>query len=945
MNNMEQISSVTKAQQKAISHYEGPALVVAGPGAGKTFVITERVKNLISNHKIDPKNILVTTFTNKAADELKVKLAKTIGKNAELIHISTIHSFCKTMLEKNFSTHGYGDEISILDDESQTTFIRQKKEELGISRWEDGKLKDLKPSYDYVSDVKRLYNQMTENMIGSEDLIQELSRIGKLEGYEDEIIRSYDKYCDLLKKDKIMDFSMIETKFYESIQNNPEFLEEIQNQSRFILVDEYQDTSPIQDKIFRKLSRKSNNLFVVGDKNQSIYAFRGANALNFSNFTSVYPDAVEYFLDVNFRSTETIVNFSNRIFEGEIKKVLKSNRRKGEKFGLIEGENIDESARNSVELIKYLKGKNVIEKYGDVALLFRSLKNHSPEFARHLSNEGIPFVTFGDGKLIDRPEIRAIVWLMSYVTQKTDYVNEKIQSDGFKNWQGWWGDNRLISEFFNFHQSTEDIICGNQFDFSDIESDEDFVKRGFTNQNDVEVLKKLNQIKKDVEQGNVKSNFLLTIFYRLIDYSGYFNRIMHKNDVESEEILRNLGKFSKSIGKYAEFSKKGNITDFLWHVHDIDKNKRIDQKRIEDENTVKLMTVHSSKGLEFPVVFLCCMNEGRFPITRLKKILIEIPPKFLDNNQTEGQAKELQLKEERRLFYVGLTRAQDLLVFTTSDRINTRKCKKSRFLKLVQEEIPEEEFKLPVEKKYSVAKTVCNLSYSSINTFISCPLKYALIHDYEFFPPASFEQKFGTSIHNVLQRIHEKMKDNVGIPDSEMKEIVNDSWVDLPAGEEENKNQRENVTKKAIAYYAKAKDEYAEIIGTEAPFSHIDDNMVIRGRADLIVKDKEGKVILIDFKSKKIEEDSVRKQLQIYNYCLEDKHSIDKLSAYSFTDNKKTDFPIDNKGTEDLLKDVSEKIREGNFPKRKNTLCKACPFKFYCWGESQQDNPGIFKSN
>ena len=150
-----------------------------------------------------------------------------------------------------------------------------------------------------------------------------------------------------------------------------------------------------------------------------------------------------------------------------------------------------------------------------------------------------------------------------------------------------------------------------------------------------------------------------------------------------------------------------------------------------------------------------------------------------------------------------------------------------------------------------------------------------------------------------------------------------------------------------MPYYAKAKDEYAEIIGTEAPFSHIDDNMVmvIRGRVDLIVKDKEGKVSLIDFKSKKIEADSVRKQLQIYQHCLEDKHSIDKLSAYSFTDNKKIDFPIDNKGTKDLLKDVSEKIRKGNFPKRKNTLCKECPFKFYCRGESQQDNPGIFKNN
>ena len=925
-------------------------MVVAGPGAGKTFVITKRVKNLISNHEISPKNILVTTFTDKAADELKVKLVEMIGKeDAERIHISTIHSFCKTMLEKNFSSHEYGDEINVLDDESQTIFIRQKQEELGIAKLKYGELGLRKSKY--LSEIKKLYNKMTDNRIRSNELVRE-KKYGHL---KDKIIRGYDKYVDLLKKYRMMDFSILQTEFYKLIQNNPKVLERIQNQFRFILVDEYQDTNWMQDKIFRELSKKSNNLFVVGDKKQSIYSFRGASPINFKNFTSVYPKASKYDLDVNFRSTGTIVNFSNKIFKDEAKEVLKSNRRKGERFGLIKGENFDESARKSVELIKYLKDKKIIEKYGDVALLFRSL-NHSTKFVKHLSNEKVPFFTFEDGKLLERQEVRIILWLMSYVTQNLDYVKEN-KSNKFKNWESWWNNDLLTSEFFNFDQSTKNILRGNQFDLSEIKDRDDFVKRGFTNRRDIEVLKKLNKIKHDFKQHKIIDNLLLTIFYKLIDCSGYFNSLMNNNDIKSEEILRNLGKFSQIIGKYAEFSEKENMIGFLWQIQNMDEEKDLHQKLIETENTVKLMTVHKSKGLEFPVVFLCCMNEDYFPLKK-KEPMIEIPPKFLEDDQIKAQStifKDLRhndphIQEEKRVFYVGLTRAQDLLVFTTSERIIKKKCERSQFLKFVQEERQDEEFKLPAGKKYPVAEPVCNLSYSSINTFISCPLRYALIHDYEFFPPPSFEQKFGTLIHNVLQRIHEKMEDKVSISDSEMKEIVNKSWVDLPAGEEGNRKRRENVTKKAIAYYAKAKDEYAEIIETEAPFSRIKDNLVIRGRVDLIVKDKEGKVSLIDFKSKNIEEDndSVRKQLQIYNYCLEDKHSIgsiDKLSAYSFTDNKKTDFPIDNKGTEGRLKDVSEKIKEGNFPKRKNTLCKACPFKFYCWGESQQDNPGIFKSN
>ena len=241
--------------------------------------------------------------------------------------------------------------------------------------------------------------------------------------------------------------------------------------------------------------------------------------------------------------------------------MLKPGRsRKGERFYLIEGKDFDDSARKSIELIKYMKDKKIIEKYGDVALLFRSL-NRSTEFVKHLSNEKVPFVTFEDGKLLERQEVRVILWFMSYVTQDLDYVKEN-KSNNFKNWEPWWSNDLLTSEFFNFHQSTKNILRGNQIDLSEIKDRGDFVKRGFTNRRDIEVLKKLNKIKHDFKQDKIIDNLLLTIFYRLINYSGYFNRLMHNNDIESEEILRNLGKFSQIIGKYAEFSKTESMRGF-----------------------------------------------------------------------------------------------------------------------------------------------------------------------------------------------------------------------------------------------------------------------------------------------------------------------------------------------------------------------------------------------
>ncbi len=926
---------LTKKQEQAVDHFKGPALVVAGPGAGKTFVITERVKKLILKHKVNPKNILVTTFTEKAADELKVKLARTVGRDAELVQISTIHSFCKTMLERYFLHHDYGAEIDVLDDESQSLFIQLNKANLGIAKWKEGKLIDLKKRYDFVSDVKKLYNQITQNMIDPDKLVRGLKFESSIDEKDENIIKSYKKYSEMLKKDKRMDFSMLETKFYELINTNNSVLNEIQEQFKFILVDEYQDTSPIQDKIFKKISNKYKNIFVVGDENQSIYGFRGASIKNFKEFLSSYKGAQSYLLDVNFRSTKTIVNFSNRIFKSQIKKVLKAKRRKGEQFKLINGEDVDNSAKKTVGLIKKLKNDGIIEKYGDVALLFRTRKA-SEDYTKYLLKEKIPFVTFGDGKFLEREEIRTIVYLMSYVTQEL-YLDNK-----FKKWTEWWRKDIFLSDFFNFEESTEKAIMDGDFNLYSLRDNDDFIEKGFSSKKDIETLKKINKLKYDVQReresfGDLErgNNSLLKIFYKLLDYSGYFNRLMEKRNIENKEILHNLGRLSEIISKYMELSKKEDIKGFLYYLHAV--GDKIDQHKIEDETTVKLMTIHKAKGLEFPVVILCCLTEGRFPLRYWDRSLIKIPPTFLDECELEDEKEEF-FQEERRLFYVGLTRAQDLLVFTTSNKIVTQTAKKSRFLETVEEEISDKEFKLPIEKKYSVERRVPSLNYSSINTFIDCPLRYTLVYDYGFVTPASFMQNMGTFIHNVLQRIHEKMKRKEGIKPAEMNQIVDTYWIGLPMSKERNEKIKNKLTKEFVAYYIKAKEEYSDIVAIEESFSHIDDNMIIKGKVDLIVKDKNGDIDLVDFKARKKEgigETNVDKQLQIYSYCLDGEYNINKIFAHTFRDNEKTEFPIDKDKTKAFLKEISEKIYKEDFHKHKNSFCKDCQFNFYCWGDNQ----------
>ena len=927
----------TNKQKDAISHFKGPALVIAGPGAGKTFVMTERVKKLISDKEIDPKKILVTTFTEKAANELKVKLARTIGKKAELIHISTIHSFCKSMLEKYFLHHEYGTEIDILDSDSQKLFIELNRVNLGISTWDDGKLENVKSRFNFIKDIQAFYDTLTQNEIVPEELIIFLEKKGNLSEADKKLAESYRIYRDLLQKERKIDFASLQTFFYNIIKENEEALKDIQKNFEYILVDEYQDTSPIQDKIFRLISGKNQNLFVVGDENQSIYGFRGASIKNFKNFLERFPKSKHYFLNTNFRSTKNIIEFSNKVFDEEVRKVLESKRRDGEKIKLILEKDSDTTAKKTVELIKEMKTKGIIRNYGDVSLLFRSLKNHSPEYIKYLSGEKIPFVTFGDGKFLEREEIKTIIYLISYVTQQL-YLDNK-----FKKWKNWWKKDIFLTDFFNFSDNTKQIIKKGEFNLYDLRHEEDFKKKGFVNKKDILKLKKINKLKYKIEgeketldEESNGNNSILKIFYHLLEFSGYFKRLMSNLDSKNKEIMNNLGRLSEIINRYMAITKKEDIKGFLWHIYNSE--GEIDQSKIEDENAIKLMTVHKAKGLEFPVVFLCCLNEGRFPLTYKDNALFEIPSKFLEKGELEDE-KEEHYHEERRLFYVGLTRAQDNLIFTSSEKHRVQRQKMSRFIsKIPKELISDSEFKLPTEKQYKLDKQIPNLNYSAINTFIDCPLRYTLVYDYNFVTPPSFMQALGTFIHNTLQKIHEAMKKQKDISPAEMKEIVNTYWIDLPISKFKNNSIREKKVKDFVRYYLSVKEDYKQILGIEESFSHIDDNMIVKGNVDLIVENKEGKTCLIDFKARKsegIKETNVDKQLQIYDYCLENKYSVDKIIAHTFEDNKKTEFPLDKGKTKEFLSTISKKMEKEDFHKKKNEFCRQCPFSFYCWGEKK----------
>jgi len=926
------MNSITKNQEAPIRHFKGPALIIAGPGAGKTLVVTERVKFLILEKSVDPKRILVTTFTEKAAQELKIKLAESVGRKAESIHISTIHSFCKTMLEKYHLDHNYGTDIDVLDDESQFLMLDLNKVRLGLASWVGGRQRNVKNAWRFTRKVQSLYNKFTENNINIGILLNELRESNELTSSDETIMLGYEKYLEMIENEHKLDFALLQALFFNLINSHKEILEDVRKSFDFFLVDEYQDTSPIQEKIFRALVGDEQNLFVVGDENQSIYGFRGASLKNFRLFTKHYPNAKEYFLNINFRSSENIVNFSNSVFESEVRKVLVAKRRKGEKIKLVHSDTADLAAKNAISLIKKLKNDGIISKYGDVALLFRSLKNHSAEYIKYLAKENIPFITYGDGQFVDRDDVKTVIYLMSYVTQEL-YIDNH-----FEKWSSWWKKDLFLGDFFNFSNSTKKAILQRRLNLYDLKNKEDFTKAGFTDNNDIDRLKKINRLKFDVQKdkdsfGSFQQgkNTLLIIFYKILEYSGYFIKMMNSTAIEAQESLHNLALLSTIIERYMEISKRDDVKSFLWYVYNASED--IDQKKLESEDTVKLMTVHQAKGLEFPVVFACCLNEGRFPLAYRDRSLVPIPYKFFDKENIEN-AREDFFQEERRLFYVAITRAQDNLILTSSTKIIVRGARRSRFLDAIPNKyFHSGEYKLSNEKKYRVTKKTPSLNYSAINTLIDCPLRYMLVYEYGFATPPSYMQKIGIFMHNALQRIHEYLRKNEEVTPDIMEEIADRCWLYLPMSEGKNNKLKEKKIQELITYYLSTKDSYKEVLAIEESFSHIDAHMIIKGKVDLIVRDKKGRVCLKDFKARKkggIEKTNVDKQLKIYDYCLSDQYGINHLVAHTIEDNQETYFIPEKDNTRKFLEEISSKIASESYSKQENEFCRYCQFNFYC---------------
>ena len=581
-------------QKKAVKHIEGPALVVAGPGSGKTRVLTHRVAYLINEEKVEETNILCVTFTNKAAKEIRERVGKLLNeKKASIKTISwsgTFHSVCSKMLRKDGYNIGIPISFVIYDQDDSLSLIKSIIKDFGI----DTKQNKPKAVRGSISSAKS-------------ELVSPKNYEGYAKGYfQRTVAKIYYEYQKRLKKNDALDFDDLLFETVNLFRKNPEVLEKYQNQFVYIMVDEYQDTNKAQYVITRQLSKKGNNLYVVGDMSQAIYSFRGADYRNILNFQADFPKAIIYNLERNYRSSQNILDAAKNVIKNNSSHInldLWTENGSGEKLINYLGRSEVEEARFVADKIaqEYQEGVS----YREMAVLYRT-NAQSRNLEEHLIKKNIPYKIVGGVRFYSRREIKDIIAYLRVIHNPKDTVSWK----------------RIINvPPRKIGQKSVQVIESMNWD--------------------IDYIEKRTKLPFGKWLDGKGSMSTLEIMDLVLEDTAYIPWLDDGTD-EGKSRVENIKELRSVAARFID------LTEFLENVALIESSDRVDP---DNYDAVTLMTVHSSKGLEFPFVFIVGMEEGLFPHSQ----------SIMDKEEIE---------EERRLCYVAITRAKKQVFLTrTSNRL------------------------------------------------------------------------------------------------------------------------------------------------------------------------------------------------------------------------------------------------------------------------------------
>ena len=639
--NLNLLEKLNDKQREAASQIDGSILILAGAGSGKTRTITYRIAHMIENIGISPYSILAVTFTNKAAKEMRERVEELVGDIAKACTISTFHSFGMRLLRMYGKEVGYNSNFTIYDTDDQKRIVK------AILKGQNLSINGVKlTERDLVSMISKIKEQIKT--------LDEYSVMNK------QIVEVYDKYNRALLESNAMDFSDILLNTYKLLQK-PEILEKVQNKYKYIMIDEYQDTNNLQYKIIDLIARKSSNLCVVGDENQSIYGFRGANILNILNFETNYNNAKIIKLEENYRSTTTILDAANELIKNNKSskdKKLWTQNGKGDLIKVLACDNARDEVSRIIEIIKENHQNGIA--YRDMTILYRT-NAQSRLFEEGFLRYNIPHKVFGGVSFYSRAEIKDIIAYLSIIINPQDELNLQRIINVPKRKVGEKGIEKIITYARENNLNLLEALS--------------HIKEisGLTVVGKEKILEMYDIIKelKDLSYTETASYIVQT----LIDKIKYIDYIK-ENYSDAEARIENIDEFKNSILELENVVGELRLNEYLENVSLISATDDLEEK----SDYVKLMTIHNSKGLEFPIVFLVGFENEIFPGSR-------------------AMFEEKEMEEERRLCYVALTRAEKKLYLSHAtirfvygqDRLSTP----SVFLK----EIPEKLLDIDVKKE------------------------------------------------------------------------------------------------------------------------------------------------------------------------------------------------------------------------------------------------------
>ncbi len=935
---------LNKEQKKAVEHGEGPLLIVAGAGTGKTTVITKRLAWLIEQGRAEPEEILALTFTDKAAGEMEERVDRLISESYLDLWVMTFHAFAHRVLIERGLDIGLPTGFDLLDETDAWLLVRKNLHQFDLDYY-----KPLGRPTKFIHALVTHFSRCKDQGVTPEDY---LAYAEKLEDAEEkkrrmEIAKAYKTYQNILLENEVLDFGDLINYSVSLFKKRKNILTAYRDKFKYILVDEFQDTNRAQYDLMKILAAPENNLTVVSDDDQSIYKFRGASFGNIIQFTKDYSESKKMVLIKNYRSRQNILDLSHKLIQEnnpnrleareEIdKKLIAAKEGKAEikhlHYKTLEGE-----VQGVGRKIKKLSEKDKDFSFSDCAVLVRT-NNAAIPFCRGFERMGIPHRFLALKGLYFTP-------IVMDTTSYFKVLNDHHESQALYR--------VLQIPPLKFKQDA--IFKLNRFASRKSISLFDACKRageiGLEKEERKKVEKLLGLIQKHTDLSQKRNTS--EVFISFLEDSGYLDFLNRKKDIES---IKYINEFYSKIKAFEEANRVATLNNFMEELElelESGEEGNINFDPFEEENKVKILTVHKAKGLEFKYVFLVNLVKLRFP-TINRKDPIELPDGLIRDIIPEGNT---HLEEERRLFYVGMTRARKGLFFTSAlDYGGVRKKKPSRFLKelgfLEKESAKNPKDSPPLEssekierkeKETEFLELPSYFSFSQFHAFQNCPLQYKLAHIFKIPVRGKAVFSFGKTMHNTLQRFM-KRREEESLSLKDLLKIYEEEWIgdwfDSKTEKQKYFKQGKKSLKKFFDYCQEEQPKVLKIDekpALEKNFHLKIDGETIYGKIDRIDKLEDG-VELIDYKTGRVKDKlskNDKEQLLIYQTAAKEALNLKpkKLTYHYLRDGSRLSFLGDEEMIEEQkekMKKIIREIKKKRFDPTPGWQCRFCDFKKIC---------------